>query len=193
MGLPLHKMTLAEFLAWDETQAGRHEFFRGEVFAMVGGTRGHARVIANLMRHIGNHLEGSACQVFSEALRVVVDDEAAFYPDVFVSCDRQFSANEKASTTPVLVIEVLSPSTESFDRGKKFGMYRRLSTLQEYVLIDPNSRRVEVYTVHRDGTCLFEDQTEEGRLRLSSIALDLPLKKVFAGMDPSEEAPAAST
>ncbi len=65
MGAPPHKPSLSEFMAWEAEQAGRHEFHRGEVFAMVGGRRGHGRIIANLVRHLGNHLDGTPCQVFS--------------------------------------------------------------------------------------------------------------------------------
>jgi Uma2 family endonuclease len=75
MGVTLHKLSLAEYLAWEDEQADRHEFWRGEVFAMVGAKRGHGRVIANLMRHLGNHLDDTPCQAFSENMKVQVGDD----------------------------------------------------------------------------------------------------------------------
>ena len=190
MGLPIHKLSLAEFLAWEEQQAERHEFFRGETFNMVGGKRGHARVIANLARHLGNHLDDTTCQVFSESMKVQVGDDAVLYPDVFVTCDSSFKASEKVITTPVLVIEVLSPSTQRYDRSEKFAIYRKLPSLREYVLIDPDTRRVEVFRPQSDGSWSFRDMTEGGRLVLESIGLELDLAQIFKGMD-SDEAPAA--
>ncbi len=120
MGVPLRSLNVTDFLAWESQQFERHEFVRGEVFAMVGGTRGRHRIIANLVRHLGNHLEDSPCQVFSEAMKVRVGDEAALYPDVVVTCDRQFRADDPVLHEPVVVVEVPSPSTQRYDRSEKF-------------------------------------------------------------------------
>ena len=86
-------MTLAEFIAWENEQPERHEFYGGETFAMVGGTRGHNRVIVNLTRHIDSHLDNSPCQVFSENMKLRVDEDI-FCPDLLVTCDKAFSADE---------------------------------------------------------------------------------------------------
>ena len=85
-------------------------------------------------------IDDTPCQAFSENMKVQVAEEAVLYPDVFVTCDREFSADQSVFTTPVLVIEVLSPSTQAYDRSKKFAMYRQLASLREYALIDPDSR-----------------------------------------------------
>jgi Uma2 family endonuclease len=190
MGMPLHKLSLAEFLAWEELQAERHEFFRGETFNMVGGKRGHGRVIANLMRHLGNHLDDAPCQAFSESMKVQVGDEAVLYPDVFVTCDKRYTAQEQVFTAPVVVVEVLSPSTQRCDRSEKFAIYRKLPSLREYVLIDPDTRRVEIFRPQSDGSWAFRDMTDGGRLILESIAFELELAQIFKGMD-SDEAPTA--
>lgn len=183
MGPPRHPLPLADFLAWESAQPDRHEFFRGEVFAMVGGRRGHGRVIANLMRHLGNHLDDTPCQPFSENMKVQVGEEAVLYPDVFVTCDPRFSADQTVFTAPLLVIEVLSPSTQRYDRSEKFAIYRRLPSLREYVLVDPDTRRVEVYRPNADGSCLYFDQSDQGELALESVGLRLPLELLFKGMD----------
>ncbi|AKJ26847.1 Uma2 family endonuclease [Caldimonas brevitalea] len=183
MGVPVHTLTLTEFLEWENEQPDRHEFFRGETFAMVGGRRGRGRVIANLMRHLGNHLDESPCQVFSENMKVQVGDEAILYPDVFVTCDQRFTADDIVFTAPVLIVEVLSPTTQRYDRSEKFAIYRKLSALREYVLIDPETRRAEVFRPQADGSCMYFDMTEHGRLVLESIGFELPLGLVFKGME----------
>ena len=145
MGEPLKKLSLFDYLRWEEQQSSRHEFWKGEVFAMVGGRRGHGRIVANLVRHIGNHLDEMPCQVFSENMKVQVAQDAVLYPDVFVTRDDTFRATDSVFTRPILIIEVLSPSTQAYDRSQKFALYRRIETLREYVLVDPDTRRVEVF------------------------------------------------
>lgn len=183
MGVPLHKQSIAEYLAWESEQESRNEFWRGEVFAMVGGKRGHGRVIANLMRHLGVHLDDTPCQAFSEGMKVQVGEEAVLYPDVFVTCEPEFSANQAVFTSPVLVIEVLSPSTQAYDRSKKFAMYRRLDSLREYALIDPDSRRVEVFRPSEDGHWKLFDMSEDETLILETLDCRLELTALFKGMD----------
>ncbi|MCW7537343.1 Uma2 family endonuclease [Aquabacterium sp. A7-Y] len=189
MSRPLHKSTVAEYLAWEEQQAERHEFFRGEVFAMVGNRRGHGRVVANLMRHLGNHLDDSPCQALSENMKVRVGDEAVLYPDVFVTCDRHYGPNEIDFTAPVVIIEVLSPSTQRWDRSEKFATYRKLPSLREYALIDPDTRRVEVFRPQSDRSCLYFDMTEQHVLALASIGFELSCVDLFKGMESNENNP----
>ena len=183
MGMPLQKLTLAEFLDWEMKQTARHEYCRGETFNMVGGRRGHGRVIANLMRHLGNHLDDGPCQAFSENMKVQIGDEAVLYPDVFVTCDKRFSADEIVFTVPLLIVEVLSPSTQRYDRSEKFALYRRLPSLREYVLIDPDTRRVEVFRHEADGNWKLFDMSDGEALVLDSVALTLTLGQLFKGMD----------
>lgn len=183
MGMPLPKMTLAEYLAWETAQPDRHEFNRGETFAMVGGTSGHNRVIVNLTRRIDAHLDGTPCRVFSENMKLQLADEACFYPDVMVTCGKTFKGDELAVTEPLLIVEVLSPSIQGFDRGNKFILYRSLASLREYALIDPATRTVEVFTWTDSGAWLLTDQTHLGTLTLASIGCKLPLEWVFKGMD----------
>jgi Uma2 family endonuclease len=183
MGVPLQKLSIAEYLTWEAAQADRSEFFRGEVFAMVGGRRGHGRVVANLMRHLGNHLDGSPCQVFSENMKVQVNDDAVLYPDVFVTCDKNFSPNDAVFTAPLLIIEVLSPSTQRYDRSEKFAIYRKLASLREYVLIDPETRRIELYRILPQGQCTFFDMSEQPSLVLESVDGRILRSDLFKGMD----------
>ena len=182
MGLPLEKRTLAEFLEWENARPDRHEFYRGETFAMVGGTARHNRVIVNLTRRIDAHLDGTPCRVFAENMKVQLADEGILYPDLMVACGGAGSGDEQVITNPKLVIEVLSPSTKGYDQRDKFILYRSLASLREYVLIDPDVRRVEVFTLADAGSWLLTDQTEAGALTLRTVDLALPFEQVFKGV-----------
>jgi Uma2 family endonuclease len=182
MGLPIAKLTLTEFLAWEADQPDRHEFYRGEVFAMVGGTARHNRVILNLAARLADHLDGTGCQVFAETMKVQLADEAVLYPDVLVTCGKALAGDEQVVTDPKLIIEVLSPSTMGYDKRNKFILYRSLAPLREYVLIDPASREVEVFTLTPEGW-LLSDQTRASELTLSSIGAVLPMAAVFKGVE----------
>lgn len=182
MGMPLQKMTLAQFLAWEEAQPERHEFYRGETFAMVGGAARHNRVILNLAGRIGDQLEGTPCQVFAESMQVQIAD-GVLYPDVLVTCGKAEAGDEKVITDPKLIVEVLSPSTKGYDQRDKFALYRNLPSLREYALIDPATRQVEVFTMAQAGAWLFTDQSKADTLTLDSIGLQLPMAAVFKGVE----------
>ena len=182
MGMPLQKMTLAEFLVWEEAQPERHEFYRGETYAMVGGSLRHNRVVLNLASRIGDHLDGTPCQVFAENVKAELA-EGFLYPDVMVTCGKAEAGDEQTVTDPKLIIEVLSPSTKGYDQRDKFVLYRSLPSLLEYALIDPSERRVEVFTRTDAGAWLLVDQTKANTLTLSSIDLMLPMEAVFKGVE----------
>jgi len=182
MGLPVARKTLAEFLAWEDLQPDRNEFFRGETFAMVGGSARHNRVIMNLGSRIAEHLDGTGCQAFTESMKVQIA-EGILYPDVVVTCGKAEAGDEKIITDPKLVIEVLSPSTRGYDQRDKFVLYRALPSLREYALIDPSDRRVEVFTLAEAGAWMLVDQTNADALTLRSIDLSLPLDVVFKGVE----------
>ena len=185
MALPAQKMTLDEFLAWENQQPERHEFHRGDVFAMAGGRRTHGRVVLNLARRLGNHLDGSPRQVFAESMKVQIADDTIFYPDVFVTCDKADLATEMIFRSPSLVIEVLSPSTQAYKRSQKFALYRRLASLQEYVLVDPETRRIEGFRRNSADQWVLFDMSQDEAMECASIACNVPLLQVFDGMDPA--------
>lgn len=174
-------MTLTEFMAWEAQQAERHEFYRGETFAMASGTARHNRVVLNLVSLIGDHLDGTPCQVFATSLQVLIAD-GVFYPDVMVTCAKAEAGDEQTTTAPKVIIEVLSPGTKGYDQRNKFILYRTLASLREYVLIDPARRQVEVFTLAQDGVWLAADQTQASVLWLSSIDCRVPMDSVFKGV-----------
>ena len=182
MGLPLEKLTLEAFIEWENAQATRNEFYRGDVFAMVGARRSHGTVVSNLVRHLGNALDGSSCRVFHEGMKVQIADEAILYPDVFVTCDKADLATEMLFKAPTLVIEVLSPTTEGYDRSQKFALYRRLPSLKEYVLINPDTRRVESFTRGADDLFVLHDMSESESMQFRSLDINVSMTALFAGL-----------
>lgn len=182
MGISLHELTLAEFLAWEDHQPERPEFFQGESFARVGGTARHNRVILNLASRIGDHLDGTGCQVVAGNMKVQIS-EGVLYPDVMVTCGRAEAGDEQTVTDPTLIIEILSPSTRGYDKRDKFILYRSLASLREYALIDPVQRVVEVFTLAEGGAWTLTDQTAANVLTLASIDCKLAMELVFKGVE----------
>lgn len=182
--LPQPRITLQAYLAWENAQVEKHEFHQGEVFARVGGRRVHGRVVGNIARRLGNLMEGSPCQVFSESMKVQIGEETVLYPDVFVTCDRADLATEQIFRAPVFVVEVLSPSTQAYDRSQKFALYRRLASLQEYILVDPDTRRVEGFRRDAQGQWVLHDMSDGDGLEAASIGASVPFAEVFDGVDP---------
>lgn len=183
------KISLADYLAWEEAQPEKHEFYRGEVFAMVGAKRAHGRVVNNLARRLGEALDGSPCQVFHEGMKLQIADDTVLYPDLFVTCDKADLATEVIFRAPKLIIEVLSPSTQGYDRSQKFALYRRLASLQEYVLVDPDTRRVESFRRSAEGTWVLYDMSDGDTLHVACLDARVPLAEVFAGIDPPPPEP----
>ena len=186
------RMTLQAYLDWENAQPEKHELVQGEVFAMTGGRRTHGRVVSNLNRRLSEALDGSPCQVFAEGMKVQVGDDTILYPDVFVTCSRADLSTDQIFREPKLVIEVLSPSTQAYGRSRKFALYRRLSSLQEYVLIDPDDRRVESFRRTPADEWVLHDMSEGTTLDLASIGCQIALTDVFAGIEPPPTAPAGS-
>ena len=180
-------LTLEAFLDWENAQAARHEFHRGEVFAMVGARRPHGRVVSNLARHLGNALDGSPCQLFQEGMKLQVADDTILYPDIFVTCDSADLRTDMIFRSPTLVIEVLSPSTEACDRSQKFALYRRLASLKEYVLVSPESKHVEAFVRGADGLFVLHDMSDDAAISFRSLGVDVSITAVFQGMSAEGE------
>lgn len=174
-------LTLEAFLDWENAQATRHEFHRGEAIEMGGARRPHGRVVSNLARHLGNALDGSPCQLFQEGMKLQIADDTILYPDIFVTSDSADLRTEMIFRSPTLVIEVLSPSTEAFDRSQKFALYRRLASLKEYVLVNPESKRIEAFVRGTDGLFVLHDMSDDAAISFRSLGIDIAIAAVFQG------------
>ena len=181
------KLTLQAYLDWENAQEERHEFVQGSVFAMTGGRRTHGRVLLNLASHLANALAGTPCQVFVDSMKVQAAEDTVLYPDVFVTCDAADLATDQIFRAPTLIIEVLSPSTQAYDRSQKFALYRRISALMEYVLVDPDTRRVEAFRRNAAGEWVLHDMSDDDAFVATSLDLSIAMTDVFAGIDPPPE------
>lgn len=182
MGYPdkVAEFTAQAYLAWENARADKNEFLGGEVFAMVGATRKHVTVAGNIFRLISNALADRPCRAYMSDMKLRIEAaNAFFYPDVLVTCDSKDHQADNYMSSPVLVVEVLSPSTEAYDRGAKFTAYRKLSSLQEYLLIDPDNRRVEIYRASTGAQWVLSEIDPNGRLPLKSVDLELSVSEIF--------------
>ena len=173
-------MTTEEFIAWEDQQPDKHEFVAGEVFAMGGARRIHVAVTLNIAAKLKEHLRGGPCRAFMADMKLEVKTaEAVFYPDVLVTCHPDDLKADLAMRHPKVIIEVLSESTAAYDRGDKFAAYRQLESLQEYALIDPDARRVEVFRrMESDDWLLMASESDKG-LILKSLDFAAGLEAVF--------------
>lgn len=182
MGLPQRQvvMTTEEFIAWEDQQPDKHEFVSGEVFAMGGARRIHVAVTGNCFAKLKEHLRGGPCRAFMADMKLEVKSaEAVFYPDVLVTCHPDDLKADLAMRHPKVIIEVLSESTAAYDRGDKFAAYRQLESLQEYALIDPDARRVEVFRRMESGDWLLMASESDKGLILKSLDFAAGLDAVF--------------
>ena len=174
------------YLAWEDRQAEKHEYLRGEVFAMVGARREHVVVSGNLYAAFKQRLRGGPCQAYVSDLKLRIEAvDAFFYPDVMVSCDPRDHAAGQFIAHPTLIVEVLSESTAAFDRGEKFAAYRTLPSLQEYVLVDIPSRRVESFRRTADHDWLFhEHRPDLGDCHFPALGASIPFDEIFENVVP---------
>lgn len=182
MTQPAQRMRYDEYLAHEREAATKHEFLRGDVFAMAGGTPEHAALTAALAGELRNALKGKPCRVYSSDLRVrVVATDLATYPDVTVICEKLQVASDDphAATNPVLVAEVLSDSSEAYDRGEKAAHYRRIPALREYALVSQRSRRIEVYRKNDRGHFELFEYVNGERVELASVGVSFLVDDVY--------------
>ncbi len=165
-------MTYEQYLDAEHASVVKHEYLRGEVYAMAGGTPTHAALAMAIGAALANALAGRQCRVFGSDLRVRVEaTDLSTYPDVTVICGRLQTADgdEDAATNPILIVEVLSDSTEAYDRGEKFAHYRRLPSLREYILVSQHERRLEAYARNSEGAWVLAEAGATERLALRSL------------------------
>ncbi len=178
--------TEEEYLAFERSAPGRHEFVGGEIIAMAGGSARHAAIAASVTRVLGNKLEGRPCIAFSSDMRVHIPTTGLYtYPDVTVACGKlEFHAKEPQTLlNPTLIVEVLSEGTEAYDRGAKFAHYRRIASLAAYVLVAQAEKRVELYERKEEGRWELTEQIDEGTLAIPSHDITLDLADVYAKLD----------
>ncbi|MFM7449248.1 MAG: Uma2 family endonuclease [Leptolyngbyaceae cyanobacterium] len=173
-----------EYLALEQQNGIRHEYRCGLVYAMAGSSDAHSRLSINLLTEINLHLRDSDCQFFSGDVKVNYADAFFYYPDAFVTCDPRDREDRYVKRYPKLIVEVLSPSTEEFDRGDKFQDYKFLNSLEEYVLIAQGEMRVECRRRVQSTNDHWETETYNAgdRVVLKSIGLEIEITELYRGV-----------
>jgi Uma2 family endonuclease len=172
-------MTVEEYFAWEETQEERHEYWDGEVVAMAGTTKNHHRIARNFSNRLNDSFGDSRCEAFAGDLRVRVEPRRKyFYPDVVVSCDDR-EDEELYVNYPCLIVEVLSPTTESIDRGIKFAKYQQILSLKEYVLVQVLQPGVEVYQRTDRGKWIYSSYGMDDRILLELVNVEVAVADLY--------------
>lgn len=184
---PKRRITPEEYLEIERKAETRSEYFDGEMFAIAGTTMEHTRIVRNLVVELTLQLRDGPCEVVSTDLRTKVPRTGLYtYPDIVGICGAPQLEDDHRDTllNPVLVMEVLSESTESYDRGKKFANYRSLTSLREYVLVSQYEYRIEKFSLSENDVWIYSECAEiGGSLELASIACHLPLSRVYDKID----------
>jgi Uma2 family endonuclease len=180
---PTIYLTPEEYLAMERKAEYKSEYIDGEIVAMTGASRKHNLIAVNIAREISQQLKGRPCETYPSDMRVRIPSTRLYtYPDVVVVCDEPRFEDQHVDTllNPTLIIEVLSESTELYDRGKKFGFYRTIESLVEYLLVAQDEQRIEKYVRQPDGRWLLsEHRPPEDAVELVSIQCSLALTEVY--------------
>jgi Uma2 family endonuclease len=180
------RYTPEEYLALERKASFKSEYLDGYITSMAGASRKHNRIAGNMYRKISDQLENRPCEAFISDLRVFISSTGLYtYPDVIVGCGEPEFLDDEVDTllNPALIVEVLSPTTELYDRGAKFGHYRRLMSLREYVLVAQDQVLVERFIRRGDDWLLSAQNQLTETLRLTSIDCSLPLRGIYSRVD----------
>lgn len=172
-------ITVDDYIEGELLSEVRHEYIGGQVYAMSGGSEAHNAICINLVAAMRQHFRGKPCKVFMADMKLrlhIAEDDIFYYPDLLVTCDPSDDA-KYYKTQPVVLVEVLSPSTERLDRREKFLSYQRLPSLREYVLVDQEKMAVTVFRKETDW--MPEHLGAEDRLRLDSIKFGLSMADLY--------------
>lgn len=177
------KLTSEEYFAWEEKQLEKHEYIDGQVYAMSGGSVNHGRLAIRLTAMFDNHLEESSCITGNSDIKVnIVETVDYTYPDASVTCDDRDQNTPNYFTYPCLIVEVLSDSTEAYDRGGKFRMYQNNPVLQDYLLVSSTRIEIDLYHKNENGDWLILTYQKGDMVTLKSIGLSFPIEQVYRGL-----------
>ncbi|MBK7704248.1 MAG: Uma2 family endonuclease [Acidobacteria bacterium] len=183
MGLPKlkTKISVADYLDGELISEVRHEYLDGEVFAMAGASERHHRISLNLAKRLDDHLERSKCQAFMAEMKLKADEKTFYYPDVFVSCDKD-PQSEYFREEPVLIIEVVSASTRQIDKREKLRAYQAIPTVQEYVIVEQDKVLVELHRRLPDGrwlTHIYNKGDFDEIIEFRSVEMTVTLEEIY--------------
>jgi Uma2 family endonuclease len=177
-------LSLEEYLQAEQSSLIKHEYRQGMVYAMAGASNTHVLIAGNLFAMLRNHMRGSNCRVYISDTKVHIESiKTYYYPDVVISCDLRDRELKDFLRNPCLVVEVLSDTTEAFDRGDKFNDYRNLESLQEYMLVSQAHKRVECFRKNEAGQWVLYPYNEVDEMYLASIDFRCPIAALYEDVD----------
>jgi Uma2 family endonuclease len=179
---PQHRITPEEYVALERELGFRHEYHDGQMFAMSGASSTHSMILVNLTSEVAPKLRNSGCRAYLNDFRVVIDAaDMSTYPDLSIVCGPVVPAPrfQHSCTNPTVLFEVLSPSTEAYDRGTKFEQYRKLSTLREYVLVSQTEPAVDLFRLEEGRWIFLLLRGLDAVLELASVNIAVPLAALF--------------
>lgn len=180
------KFTIEEYLEMENAAAEKHEYYRGEIFAMSGPKVPHNIISKNLLGHLFGKLKGKKCQPYGSDQRIHIPPNTLFtYPDVSIICGEIITLNndEWNVLNPTVIIEILSPSTKNYDRGEKFKLYRDIPILKEYMLVDSESIHVEVFRLNDNNHWELEEYNSlSDQVLIKAIGEDILLSEIYDGV-----------
>jgi Uma2 family endonuclease len=184
MGEPRLRMDREAYLAFEREAPEKHELWDGEVYAMAGASLAHNWIVANLVHHINNALAGTDCKALPSDMRVRIPaGDRYVYPDVSIVCGRPVLEGTDVLLNPRTIIEVLSSSTEAFDRGQKSAGYRSIASVDEILFISQHERRVECLTRQADGSWNLRDYQGDAAIPLLSLSTPLLVRQIYDGVE----------
>lgn len=175
--------SIAEYLQMENEAVEKHEYYKGEIFAMAGAGARHNIISINIIGSLYHALKGKSCQPFGSDMRIHIPENTLFtYPDISVICGDIINAgeDENSATNPTVIFEILSPSTRNYDRGVKFMLYRAIPTLKEYILVEAESIHVEQFAINKEGLWqLKEFSGKDDQLSIDALNVNLLLKDIY--------------
>jgi Uma2 family endonuclease len=179
-------ISIEDYVVAEEVALEKHEYYKGEVFAMAGAGIAHNRIVRNATTEIDNFLKGKTCEILPSDFRIYIEANSLFtYPDLTIFCEpiKTYKNRTDTATNPVVIIEVLSKSTQDYDRGSKFKLYRDLSSLKEYILISSTEVLVEKYKKQADNQWQFTAYNEGVEsFAIEAIGLDIEVNTLYRGV-----------
>ena len=178
------QLTPEEYFAWEEKQLEKHEYIDDRVYAMSGGSVNHGRIAIKLTALFDTHLANGGCITGNSDIKINIAETSNYtYPDASVTCDDRDKTTPNYFTYPCLIVEVLSASTESYDRGGKFRMYRNNPVLTDYLLVSSTSIEIDLYHKNAAGDWVIVNYQAGDTIELKSINLSFPIEQVYRGLD----------
>ncbi len=172
-------MSVEEYLAFERSAEARYEYIDGDVYLMAGGDSNHSLTKANLVRELGVALRGTRCRVYDSDMKLRLSESKYAYPNASVSCDDRDRGIVEALQYPRLIVEVLSPGTRKYDRGKKSGYYRACPTIEEYVLVDTEQMLVEVYRRGQNHFWTYHPFGPHEQVEFASIGVHFSIEALY--------------